>query len=59
MDCSNIAFEILPWLGLLILLNATELVLLIGMTVRLRAARDTIMDAVEARLLELERDRVG
>jgi len=59
MDCSNIAFEILPWLGLLILFNAAELVLLIGMTVRLRAARDTIMDAVEARLLELERDRVG
>ena len=50
-DCS----QLLPWLGVLVLLNGIELLLLIGMTARLASARDTVMDAVEARLLEVEK----
>jgi len=57
MACSDLLLDILPWLGVLILFNAAELVLLISMSGRLRAARDTIMDAVDARLLELEKDK--
>jgi hypothetical protein len=51
-DCS----QLLPWLAVLVLLNGIELLLLIGMTVRLKAARDTVMDAVEARLMEIEKE---
>ena len=50
-DCS----ELLPWLAVLVFLNGVEILLLIGVTLRLRAARDTVMDAVEARLLEVEK----
>ena len=50
-DCS----ELLPWLAVLVFLNGIEILLLIGVTLRLRSARDTVMDAVEARLLEVEK----
>jgi hypothetical protein len=50
-DCS----ELLPWLAVLVFLNGIEILLLIGMSLRLRSARDTVMDAVEARLLEVEK----
>ena len=50
-DCS----QLLPWLAVLVLLNGIEILLLIGVTLRLRSARDTVMDAVEARLLEVEK----
>ena len=50
-DCS----ELLPWLAALVFLNGIEILLLIGVTLRLRSARDTVMDAVEARLLEVEK----
>ena len=50
-DC----YELLPWLALLVLLNGVEIMLLIGVTYRLVHARDTVMDAVEARLLEVEK----
>jgi hypothetical protein len=53
-DCS----ELLPWLAVLVLLNAVEIMLLIGVTLRLRSARDTVMDAVEARLLEVEKEGI-
>jgi hypothetical protein len=52
-DCS----QLLPWLAVLILLNAIEILFLIGVTVRLNNARDTVMEAVEARLLEVEKER--
>ena len=51
-DCS----QLLPWLAVLVLLNGIEILLLIGMTVRLNSARDTVMDAVEARLMEVEKE---
>ena len=51
-DCS----QLLPWLALLVLLNGIEILLLIGMTYRLVNARDTVMDAVEARLMEVEKE---
>jgi len=50
-DCS----ELLPWLAVLVFLNGIEILFLIGVTLRLRSARDTVMDAVEARLLEVEK----
>jgi hypothetical protein len=50
-DCS----ELLPWLLVLVLLNGVEILFLIAVTLRLRSARDTVMDAVEARLLEVEK----
>ena len=50
-DCS----QLLPWLAVLVFLNGIEILLLIGVTLRLRSARDTVMDAVEARLLEVEK----
>jgi hypothetical protein len=50
-DCS----QLLPWLAVLVFLNGIEILLLIGMSLRLRSARDTVMDAVEARLLEVEK----
>jgi len=50
-DCS----QLLPWLGLLILLNAVEIMLLIAMTVRFHTNRETVMDAVEARLMEIDK----
>ena len=50
-DCS----ELLPWLAALVFLNGIEILFLIGVTLRLRSARDTVMDAVEARLLEVEK----
>ena len=50
-DCS----QLLPWLAVLVFLNGIEILFLIGVTLRLRAARDTVMDAVEARLLEVEK----
>jgi hypothetical protein len=51
-DCS----QLLPWLAVLVLLNGIEIMFLIGMTLRMNKARDTIMEAVEARLLEVERE---
>ena len=51
-ECS----QLLPWLGLLILLNAIEIIFLIGVTVRLNHARDNVMEAVEARLMEIEKE---
>ena len=51
-DCS----ELLPWLAVLVFLNGIEILFLIGVTLRLRSARDTVMDAVEARLLEIEKE---
>jgi hypothetical protein len=50
-DCS----QLLPWLAVLVFLNGVEILFLIGVTLRLRSARDTVMDAVEARLLEVEK----
>ena len=50
-DCS----QLLPWLAVLVFLNGIEILFLIGVTLRLRSARDTVMDAVEARLLEIEK----
>jgi len=51
-DCS----QLLPWLAVLILLNAIEIIFLIGVTVRLNHARDNVMEAVEARLMEIEKE---
>ena len=51
-DCS----QLLPWLAVLVFLNGIEILFLIGMSLRLRSARDTVMDAVEARLLEIEKE---
>jgi hypothetical protein len=56
MGCTDLLFTVVPWFGLLILLNAIEIVLLINLWGRLRVARDTVMDAVEARLLEVEKE---
>ena len=50
-DCS----QLLPWLAVLVFLNGVEILFLIGVTLRLRSARDTVMDAIEARLLEVEK----
>jgi hypothetical protein len=54
MSCED-SFIVMPLLVLLLALNAAEVILLLGMTMRLNAARDTIMDAIEARLLEIEK----
>jgi hypothetical protein len=51
-DCS----QLLPWFAVLVFLNGVEILFLIGVTLRLRSARDTVMDAVEARLLEIEKE---
>jgi hypothetical protein len=51
-DCS----ELLPWLAVLVFLNGVEIMLLIGVTYRLVNARDTVMDAVEARLIQVEKE---
>ena len=51
-DCS----QLLPWLAVLVLLNGIEIMFLIGMTLRMNKARDTVLDAVEARLLEFEKE---
>jgi hypothetical protein len=57
MDGLFSSSQILPWLGLLIVLNLAEVILLIGLTARLRGERARILDQVEARLLEFENER--
>jgi hypothetical protein len=56
MGCPDLLLTAWPWLVLLIVLNAFEIALLITVWSRLHVARDTVMDAIEARLLELDQD---
>jgi hypothetical protein len=56
MGCPDLLFTVWPWLLLLIVLNAVETILLIAVTVRQLTIRSTVLDAIEARLLELDQD---
>jgi hypothetical protein len=56
MGCPDLMVTVFPWLLLLIVLNAVETILLIGVTVRQLTIRSTVLDAIEARLLELDQD---
>ena len=50
VDCAVPAL----WIALLVLLNAVEALLLIVVVVRVNHARADLIDAIDARLLEVE-----
>jgi hypothetical protein len=56
MGCPDLMVTVFPWFLLLVVLNAVETFLLIGVAVRQLTIRSTVLDAIEARLLELDQD---